>query len=68
MNSLQLTNKWKAVLSQLPETGMGYQLVRIFLKNGAVLRHHKVINASMLILPNGADVCEKEILRIELEN
>jgi hypothetical protein len=55
-------------LTDLPETGMGYQLVKVFLKNGKVLRKHKVINSSILVLDPQEKISEKEIEKIELES
>ena len=52
----------------LPETGMGYQLVKIILRNGKILHQHKVINAEMLLLEENDDFSEKDILKIELES
>lgn len=67
MNSLQLPNKWVNYLVNLPETGMGYQLVNIFLKNGKVLYKRKVINSSILILPPNEKLKKEEIVKIEAE-
>lgn len=67
MNTLQLPNKWTDFLTSLPESGMGYQLVTVFLKNGKILKKHKVINASVLLLDPKEHVSEKEIIKIELE-
>jgi len=67
MNSLQLPNKWSQFLLSLPENGMGYQVVRVFLKNGKVLNKHKVVNASFLLLEPQERVSQDEIERIELE-
>ena len=55
------------LLSQ-PENGMGYQLVKVFLKSGKVLHHHKVINSSLLMLEENENITEKDIAKIELEN
>ncbi|HWC52820.1 MAG TPA: hypothetical protein VG676_04470 [Chitinophagaceae bacterium] len=68
MNTIQLPNKWSNILTDLPETGMGYQLVKVFLKNGKVLRKHKVINSSILVLDPQEKISEKEIEKIELES
>lgn len=67
MNTVQLPNKWINFLANLPESGMGYQLVRVFLKDGKVLKKHKVLNASTLILESEEKISEKEIEKIELE-
>jgi hypothetical protein len=67
MNTLQLPNKWVNHLLKLPETGVGYQLVKIFLKNGKVLHNNKVINGSVLILPPEEKIHKDEIVKIEAE-
>lgn len=67
MKTFQLPNKWTNILMKLPETGMGYQLVKIHLNNGKVLRAHKVFNASFLVLEPEEKISESEIEKIELE-
>jgi hypothetical protein len=67
MNTIQLPNKWTNFLANLPESGMGYQLVSVFLKNGKVLKKHKVLNASTLLLESQEKISENEIARIELD-
>jgi hypothetical protein len=39
INRLTLTNHWISYLMNIPEKGMGYHLVKVFLKNGEVLSH-----------------------------
>jgi hypothetical protein len=48
--SIELPERWIAELLSFPEAGMGYQLVKVILKNGKTLSSHKVINASLLLL------------------
>ena len=67
MHTLKLPRKWTSFLTSLPETGMGYQLVKVFLKNGVVLRNKKVMNASYLVLQPDQEIREEEIEKIELE-
>ena len=50
------------------EAGMGYQIVKVILKNGKVLHQHKVINSSLLILEENENITEKDIEKIELES
>lgn len=52
---------------KLPENGMGYQLVKVFLCNGKVLRKHKVLNSSLLILEDDEKISSFQIEKIELE-
>lgn len=67
MKTLPLPNKFIKSLVTLPETGMGYQLVKVFLRNGKILRQHKVLNSSILILEGGEVISENEIEKIEPE-
>lgn len=41
-----------AKLADLPEQGMGYQIVDITLQNGDVLKNRRVLNATFLLLQN----------------
>ncbi|HZW69821.1 MAG TPA: hypothetical protein VFF57_03055 [Hanamia sp.] len=54
-------------LVKLPESGMGYQLVKIFLSDGKILRKRKVLNSSILILEPDENINSSEIENIELE-
>ncbi len=67
MNTIPLNYKWKAMLSRLPESGMGFQLVKVFLKNGKILNKHRVLNASLLLLETHEIISDDEIEMIELE-
>ena len=64
---LKLSDKIITQLTKLPENGMGYQLVRVILKNGNILNHHKVLNSSLLLLEKGEDITSEDITAIELE-
>lgn len=50
-----------------PESGMGYQLVKVFLTDGKVLRKRKVLNSSILVLDEKENISSSEIEKIELE-
>lgn len=67
MKTIQLPIKYTQKLTKLPETGMGYQLVKVILKNGLILNNHKVLNSSLLILEKDEKLDEKEIDSIEIE-
>jgi len=67
MNAIQLPDKWINFLINLPETGMGYQLVRVILKNGKVLRNHKVLNGSLLLLEKNEHLAKDDIVMVEAE-
>jgi hypothetical protein len=66
-NKILLPEKFTLQLMSLPESGMGYQLVKVFLKSGKVLRKHKVFNASLLQLEPNEQVSQNEIDKIEIE-
>jgi len=51
-------------LQELPETGMGYQVVNFKLKNGTALKSVTVLNSSIVLLDNDMDV--SEIIKVEL--
>jgi hypothetical protein len=65
--SLKLSDNFINNLINLPENGMGYQIVRVILKSGKVLRQHKVINSELLMLGNNENISILDIDRIELE-
>jgi len=52
-------------LSKLPETGMGYQIVDITLKNGRKINNQTVLNSEFLLLEND-DISLEQISKIEL--
>jgi hypothetical protein len=62
-----LPQKFVSLLVNLPENGMGYQLVKIFLKDGKVLRKHKVFNSSVLFLEEKETITAAQISKLELE-
>jgi hypothetical protein len=55
------------MLINLPERGMGYQMVRVILKSGKVLYRHKVLNSELLMLDENENIAVKDIDKIELE-
>ncbi len=65
--ALKLTDSFINVLINLPESGMGYQLVKVILKNGEVLHQHKVLNSELLMLDESDNITVKDIEKIELE-
>ncbi len=65
--TLKLPDRIINLLINLPESGMGYQLVKVFLKSGKVLHKHKVINSELLMLEENEDINVKDIDRIEPE-
>ena len=66
-NRLTLTNHWISYLMNIPEKGMGYHLVKVFLKNGKILPQHKVLNSSILLLEPNEDINIDDIEKIQAE-
>jgi len=65
--TLKLTDSLINVLVNLPESRMGYQLVKVILKNGKVLHQRKVLNSELLMLEENENITVKDIDKIELE-
>jgi hypothetical protein len=66
-SKFKIPEKFVHQLVKLPESGMGYQLVKIFLSDGKILRKRKVLNSSILILEADENINSSEIENIELE-
>jgi hypothetical protein len=65
---LKLPDIFINTLVNLPEKGMGYQMVKVFLKSGKVLYQHKVLNSELLMLEENENITIKDIDKIELES
>ncbi len=65
---LKLPDSFINILVNLPESGMGYQIVKVVLKSGRVLRQHKVLNSEILLLEENENISIKDIEKIELDN
>ncbi len=65
---LRLPDSFINILVNLPESGMGYQIVKVILKSGQVLHQHKVLNSEILMLEENENITVKDIDKIELEN
>ncbi|HUX58543.1 MAG TPA: hypothetical protein VMV77_16355 [Bacteroidales bacterium] len=66
--TLKLSDSFINILVNLPESGMGYQLVKVILKSGIVLHQHKVLNSELLMLEENENITIKDIDKIELES
>lgn len=66
--TLKLPDNFINRLVNLPETGMGYQIVKVILKSGKILYQHKVLNSELLMLEENENITVKDIDNIELEN
>lgn len=53
-------------LVNLPEQGMGYQIVDVTLKNGQILTDRRVVNSTFLILLDNEHFTTADIENIEL--
>jgi hypothetical protein len=49
------------MLVNLPESGMGLQIVKVLFKSGKVLHQHKVLNSEMLRLEENENFSIKDI-------
>jgi hypothetical protein len=63
---LELNKDQVEFLSHLPEQGMGYQIVDIFLKNGKELRGRIVTNCTYIKLVEEEIITADDIKKIEL--
>jgi hypothetical protein len=68
ISKFKIPEKFVHQLVKLPESGMGYQLVKVFLTNGKVLRKHKVLNSSILVLDTDENISSSQIKKIELDH
>ena len=53
-------------LAELPENGMGYQIVNVILKNGQHLMNRVVLNSEYLMLEDDENIQPDMIERVEL--
>lgn len=63
---IQLKEDHIKYLSELPESGMGYQIVDITLKNGQQLNKRVVLNSQFLLLENSENIDPNFIEKVEL--
>jgi len=66
--NVKLPEKFSNMLLNLPESGMGYQVVNVLLSDGKVLYLHKVLNAEILMLEEYEHIQANDIAEIELVN
>ena len=59
-----LSEKFTKYLMSVPETGMGYHRVDVYLKNGAVIKSQIVLNCSILSIDNTIIVSTEDIEKI----
>ena len=63
-NQIDLPEDVKLQLEGLPESGMGYHIVDILLKNDRVLKNRTIMNSSKLILNLDEDINTEDIVEI----
>jgi len=64
---IKLKEEYIKYLLELPESGMGYQIVDITLKNGQQLKKRIVLNSQFLLLENSEDIDSNFIEKVEVE-
>lgn len=67
-NTIKLPESFINKLINLPESGMGYQIVKVILRNGKVLKKQKVLNSELLMLDENELIQAIDIANIELES
>jgi len=66
-NTIKLPESFINKLINLPETGMGYQIVKVIMRSGKILHGQKVLNSEFLMLEENDTIHIKDIEKIELE-
>ncbi len=64
---IKLATPFVEYLTDLPEQGMGYQLVEVTLQNGQILKNRAVMNSTYLMLDDNEEITAEEIKSIKLE-
>ncbi len=68
MKKLKLLKHQIEALIHLPETGMGYQKVKLIFRNGEILNDITVLNSELLLIKDDQSISADEIDEIELES
>jgi hypothetical protein len=63
-NTIKLSKKFSNVLNELPETGMGYQIVDVQLKSGKWLNEIPVYNSEILVVEDTDSIQSRDISTI----
>lgn len=63
---VRLSPIWTEQLRRLPESGMGYQLVDVELRDGRRFRRLPVLQAEELVLPDAVSADSQDIRHIKL--
>jgi len=67
IRTIKLPDSFINILVDLPESGMGYQIVKVILRSGKILHRHKVLNSELLMLEENENIHAKDIEKIELD-
>jgi hypothetical protein len=65
--TLKLPDSFINILVDLPESGMGYQIVKVILRSGKILHGQKVTNSELLMLEENEFIQATDIANIELD-
>lgn len=65
--SVKLLDEQIKILEDLPESGMGYQIVNVTLKNGKILKDRIVLNSTYLKVDKNEEMSPKDIASINLK-
>jgi len=65
--TLKLPDSFINILIDLPESGMGYQIVKVILRSGKILHGQKVINSELLMLEENEFIQATDIANIILD-
>jgi hypothetical protein len=65
--SVKLSDEQIRILEELPESGMGYQIVNITLRNGLILKDRIVMNSTYLKIGGDEEINPSDILSINLK-
>ena len=64
---LELSKSDSDYLSEMPEQGMGYQIVMVTLKNGQVLNQRIIVNSTYLLLDENEQFRTEDIESIIIQ-
>lgn len=67
MEKVKLNTQFMEELKELPENGIGFQLVNIIKKDGKVLTNRVISNCEYLLLKEGETIDVSEIKEIEID-
>jgi hypothetical protein len=67
MEKIKLSAKFVKELKELPENGMGFQLVNIIMKDETVLTNRVIFNCEQLVQKVGENLDVKNIKEIEID-